>query len=121
MIQIGPGEYVNVLLDEVTGFFMLIPGSNQGIKKAFIGFVQFMAGGFVHVCLRPGKVFCQDYHRYSPKINSFPVSSGAVITTSDVRKSMSLKQYTNELTADVLAELDRGSTPEPPKFPACDF
>ena len=34
---------------------------------------------------------------------------------------MSLKQYTNELTADVLAELDRGSTPEPPKFPACDF
>ncbi len=37
-------QRVNLFLDEVTGFVILISGSNKGVEKSFVCFVQFMAG-----------------------------------------------------------------------------
>ncbi|WP_212740020.1 hypothetical protein, partial [Escherichia coli] len=37
-------QRVNLCLDEVTGFVMRISGSNKGVEKSFVCFVQFMAG-----------------------------------------------------------------------------
>ncbi len=44
MTLISQCQRVNLFLDEVTGFVMLISGSNKGVEKSFVCFVQFMAG-----------------------------------------------------------------------------